>query len=138
MTAQLVKGYLDAAMRRFGFVYTEKNGYAVLTAGLHGKRWKMAFSCGDDRLAIYAAYPGAIPHESRIRAAERLNELNAQSGFGCFFLLETGRDCLIIYRCDVIIADEYSITECIEKGFKLTSAAICARWDILGALDKSP
>ena len=131
MTVQTIKGYLEAEMRRHAFPYTSENGYITLTAGFGGKRWKMAFSCGENRIECYAAYPWPVPRELRESLLERLNSLNAAAGFGSYFLLDTERNHLIVLRCDILIADEYSIAECIEEGLKRMSAAFCARWETL-------
>ena len=131
MTVQMMRGYLEAEMRRHGFFWSEKNGYTTLTAGLGGKRWKMALSCDEDRFTCYAAYPREIPDERRSVVLEWLNKINAEAGFGSCFLLETESGSLVVLRCDIIIADEYSISECFETGLKYTSAALCARWDTL-------
>ena len=131
MTAQVIKGYLEATLRRCGFSYAEEGGYLTLTAGLGGKRWKMALSCGENRLIFYAAYPWQTAYEHRERVLEHLNALNAVSGFGSYFLLDTESGALTVFRCDVLIADEYSVIESIEKGFKYASAAVCARWETL-------
>jgi len=132
MTVQMMRGYLEAEMRRYGFVWSVKNGYTTLTAGLGGKRWKMALTCSEDRFTCYAAYPWEISRKRRAHVLEGLNKINADASFGSCFLLETEQSCLIVFRCDVIIADEYSIAECFEHGLKYTSAALCARWEILG------
>jgi len=131
MTKQIVEGYLKAELRRHGFQYAVENGYMVLTAGFGSKRWKMVLTCGDGCLSCYAAYPWQVPHERRERLLERLNSLNASARFGSCFLLDSEQGGMIVFRCDVIIADEYSIAECIEKGFKYATIAICARWDRL-------
>ena len=116
-------------MDRHGFPYTVEGNYLVLTAGLGGRRWKMAFTCGEDRVICYAAYPWQAPPERRAEVLERLNRLNAAAGFGSYFLLDRG---LVVLRCDVIIADVYSIAECLESGFKHTSAGFYAHWEALG------
>ena len=131
MTIQMMQGYLEAEMRRHGFPCSVKNGYTTLTAGLGGKRWKMALTCGENRFTFYAAYPWQVSREHRTRVIEWLNGINAGISFGSCFLLDMEQSCLIVFRCDVIIADEYSIAECLENGLKYTSAALCARWDSL-------
>ena len=131
MTVQMMQGYLEAEMRRHGFPCLVKNGYTTLTAGLGGKRWRMALACGEDRFTCYAAYPWPLPGGYRAKVLEWLNEINAGASFGSCFLLETGLSCLIVFRCDIIVADEYSIAECFENGLKYTSAALCSHWETL-------
>ena len=129
----MVEGYLKAELRRHGFLYAALNGYMVLTAGFGSKRWKMALACGDGCLSCYAAYPWQVPRWRREKLLEQLNSLNASACFGSCFLLDSEQGGMIVFRCDVIIADEYSIAECLEKGFKHTTIAICARWNMLKA-----
>ena len=128
MDVDVVRGYFEAAMRRFGFSFMWENEFAVLTAGVGGRRWKMAILCMEDRFVLYAAYPQHVPHGGRAGMLEFLNTLNAASGFGSYFLLEAERGYLIVCRCDVLIPDEYSIFECIECGFKYASAEIYSKW----------
>jgi len=125
----MMKGYLDAEMRRNGFSWLSKNGYTTLIAGLGDKRWKMALSCGESMFTCYAAYPWEIPHSCRTEVLEQINKINATAAFGCCFLLETEQNRLIVFRCDMIIADEYSITECFENVLKYTTVALYTHWD---------
>ena len=134
MTAMMIRGYLEAELRRLGFPYTLENGYMLLTAGLAGRRWKMAIACGENRVMYYAAYPRQVPRERRAACLDCLNNLNAALSFGGFFLLDTGPHCLIVFRGDVLIADEYSVAECLESGFKHTTAAFYARWETMDTL----
>ena len=122
MDADTVAGWLDATMRRLGFTYAWENGFVSLTAGLGGRRWKMAVKCMEDKLAFYAAYPRQIPYQSRTRMLEFLNTLTASSDLGGWFLLKTEQGYVIVCRCDVLIPDEYSITDSIENGLKQISA----------------
>jgi len=139
MDVGVVRGYFEAAMRRLGFAFEWENGFAVLTAGVGGRRWKMALKCMEDRFVLYASYPQQVPHGRRAVVLDYLNALNAASCFGSYFLLEAGQEYLIVCRCDVLIPDEYSVFECIECGFKYISAEIYSKWgqlhDMLRAID---
>ena len=131
LTETMIKGYLEAEMRRFGFSCTVESGYLLLTAGLGRRRWKMAVSCGENRITCYAAYPWMIPGERRASVLERLNDLNAASGFGSYFLLDTEQGGFAAFRCDILLTDAYSISECFEEGLRSASAAFYARWETL-------
>ena len=131
MTYDIVEGYLETAMHRFGFSYAWESGFMVLTAGIGSRRWKMAIKCMENRFVFYAAYPLQLPHENRARMLEHLNTMNAQSGFGAYFLLDTEQGLMIVCRCDVLIPDEYSIFECIESGLKFISAELYSKWGAL-------
>ena len=131
MNAKMINGYLESELRRYGFSYTVENGYVLMTAGLGGRRWKTVILSGENRITCYAAYPRLTPPERRISVLERLNDLNAASGFGSYFLLDTDQGCLIVFRCDILIADVYSIAECFRLCMKNMSAAIYAQWETL-------
>ena len=131
LDADTVKGYLESAMHRLEFPYVWENGFAVFIAGIGSRRWKMAIKCLDGRIALFAAYPRQSPIESREKMLEILNKFSAASAFGSYFLLETGQGILTIYRCDVIIPDEYSIFECIECGLKYSAAGLYSNWENL-------
>ena len=128
MDVGVVKGYFEAVMRRLGFAFAWENDFAVLTAGIGGRRWKMALKCMEDRFILYASYPQQVPGGRRAGVLDYLNTLNAASGFGSYFLLEAEQGYLIVCRGDVLIPDEYSIFECIECGFKFMSAEIYSKW----------
>ena len=131
MTSDVIRGYLEATLRRLGFVFVWENGLAAMTAGLGGRRWKMAILCFEDRFAFYAAYPKQVPHDGRAKMLEYLNAINAESALGGYFLLETEEGLIPVCRCDVIIPGEFSIPECIERGLKLISAEIYSKWEKL-------
>ena len=131
MTVKMIRGYLEAELRRHDFPHTEESGYLTFTAGFGGRRWKTALACGENRVSCYAAYPWLIPEERREGLLWRLNSLNAAASYGSYFLLDTEQGCMIVFRCDILIADGYSFAECLEKGFKHMAAAFCARWDFL-------
>ena len=132
----MIKGFLESELRRKAFPYIVENGYMILTAGFGGKRWKLAVSCGENRITCYAAYPRQVPRELCASMIARLNSLNAASGFGSYFLLDTeglgllsqAPGYLIVFRCDILTADVYSIGECFADGLWRMSAAFCAQW----------
>ena len=127
----MIKGYVKAEMHRWAFHYTEESGFITITAGFGARRWKMAISCVENMITCYAAYPRETIFENRAGVLELLNELNAATGFGSYFLLDAEKGGLIVFRCDILIADEYSIVECFAEGIKRLSAAFSARWEVL-------
>ena len=129
--ADTVKGYLNATLSRLDFAYTWENGFASITVGIGVRRWKTAILCLDDRLVLYAAYPGRISHDGKAKMLEFLNTINANSACGGYFLLEAAKGLIPVCRCDVLIPDEYSIPECIENGLKFITAEIYSKWEKL-------
>ena len=131
LTEKMIKGYIETELRRYEFSYAAQSGYLTLTAGLGGRRWKMAISCGENRITCYSAYPWRIPGERRATVLERLNEFNAACGLGSYFLLDAEQGGLAAFRCDIPVTDIYSISECFEEGLRRMSAAFYARWGAL-------